>query len=84
MEVFGNIKNRKHGQLIYFQRLCLCISLQTQTIPKITSDKTLKLRASLVALTVKNLPEMQEIQVQSLDWENPLEIGMGYSLSIYT
>ena len=44
----------------------------------------LKLRASLVALTVKNLPEMQEIQVQSLGWENPLEMGMGYSLNIYT
>ena len=36
----------------------------------------LKLRASLVAQTVKNLPEMQEIQVQSLGWENPLERGM--------
>ena len=30
-------------------------------------------RASLVAQTVKNLPVMQEIWVQSLGWEDPLE-----------
>ena len=30
---------------------------------------------------VKNLPAMQEIQVQSLGWEDPLEKGMaGYPL----
>ena len=34
------------------------------------------LRASLVAQLVKNLPAMQETQVQSLDWENPLEKEM--------
>ena len=33
-------------------------------------------RASLVAQTVKNLPAMQEIWVQSLGWEDPLEKGM--------
>ena len=27
--------------------------------------------------TVKNLPAMQEIWVQSLDWEDPLEKEMG-------
>ena len=32
-----------------------------------------KLWASLVAQTVKNLPEMQKTQVLSLDWEDPLE-----------
>ena len=32
--------------------------------------------ASLVAQLVKNLPAMQEIQVQSLGWEDPLEKGM--------
>ena len=32
--------------------------------------------ASLVAQTVKNLPEMQETQVQSLGQEDPLEIWM--------
>ena len=29
-----------------------------------------------MAQTVKNLPTMQETQVQSLDWEDPLEKGM--------
>ena len=33
-------------------------------------------QASLVAQTVKNLPTMQEIWVQSLGWEVPLEKGM--------
>ena len=32
-------------------------------------------RASLVAEIVKNLPAMQETQVQSLGWEDPLEEG---------
>ena len=32
--------------------------------------------ASLVAQTVKNLPAMQETQVQSLNWEDPLEKEM--------
>ena len=33
-------------------------------------------KASLVVLLVKNLPVMQETQVQSLGWEGPLENGM--------
>ena len=37
--------------------------------------------ASLVPQTVKNLPTIQETQVRSLDWEDPLEKGMaGYPL----
>ena len=32
--------------------------------------------ASLVAQAVKNLPVIQETQVQSLGWEDPLEKGM--------
>ena len=32
-------------------------------------------RASLVVQTVKNLPAMQEMRVQSLGWEDPLEKG---------
>ena len=35
-----------------------------------------------VAQTVKNLPAMQETQVQSLDWEDPLEKGMATNSSI--
>ena len=30
----------------------------------------------MVAQTVKNLPAMQETQVQSLSWDDPLERGM--------
>ena len=38
--------------------------------------------ASLVAQTVKNLPAMQEAQVQSLGGEDPLETGMAAHSSI--
>ena len=35
-----------------------------------------------MAQMVRNLPAMQEIQVQSLDWEDPLEKGMAAHSSI--
>ena len=35
-----------------------------------------------MAQLVKNLPEMQETQVQSLDWDDPLEKGMDTDSSI--
>ena len=38
--------------------------------------------AFLVTQTVKNLPAMQETQVQSLGWEDPLEKGMATHSSI--
>ena len=38
--------------------------------------------ASLVAQMVKNLPVMQETQVQSLGWDDPLEKGMATHSSI--
>ena len=37
---------------------------------------------ALVARLVKNLPEMQETQVQSLGWESPLEKEMATHSSI--
>ena len=37
---------------------------------------------SLVAQLVKNLPAMQETQVQSQCWEDPLEKGMATHSSI--
>ena len=37
---------------------------------------------SLVAQMVKNLPEMQETWVRSLDWEDPLEKGMATHSSV--
>ena len=39
-------------------------------------------RTSLVAQTVKNPPAMQETQVLSLGWEDPLEKGMATQSSI--
>ena len=39
-------------------------------------------RASLVAQTVKHLSAMQETQVQSLGWEDPLEKEMAAHSSI--
>ena len=41
--------------------------------------------ASLVAQMVKNPPAVQETQVQSLGWEDPLEEGMAvhYSISVW-
>ena len=38
--------------------------------------------ASLIAQLVKNPPAMQEIGVQSLGWEDPLEKGMATRSSI--
>ena len=38
--------------------------------------------ASLVAQMTKNLPEMQETWVQSLDWEDPLEKEMATHSSL--
>ena len=36
-----------------------------------------------IAQTVKNLPAMQETQVRSLGWEDPLEKGMAIHSSIF-
>ena len=38
--------------------------------------------SSLLTQTVKNLPTMQETQVQSLGWEDPLEERMAMHTSI--
>ena len=38
--------------------------------------------ASLVVQSVKNLPAVQEIWVQSLGWEDPLQNGMATHCSI--
>ena len=45
-------------------------------------EKGTYLWASLVAQMVKNLPAIQETQVQSLGWEDPLEKGMATHSSI--
>ena len=41
-----------------------------------------KVRASLVAQKVKNLPAVWETQVRSLGWEDPLEKGMATHSSV--
>ena len=64
---------------------------QTQLSNQTTATKTFSLcccgnwirRASLEAQTVKNLPAMQETQVQSLGRKDPLEKGMATHSKIF-
>ena len=42
----------------------------------------IRVQASLAAQLVKNPPAMQETQVQSLGWEDPLEEGMAINSNI--
>ena len=51
------------------------VSIYTYTSIKKTLNYQTS-QASLVAQRVKNLPAMQETQVQSLSWEDALEKGM--------
>ena len=44
--------------------------------------EVVEFRTSLVAQTIKNLPAMQETQLQSLGWEDLLEKGMATLSSI--
>ena len=50
--------------------------------PKDFADSYIRSWASLVAQTVKNLSAMQETQVRSLGWEDPLEKGIATHISI--
>ena len=50
--------------------------------PDSSRDSPIAVHASQVAQWVKNLPAVQEIQVQSLGREDPLEKGMGTHSSI--
>ena len=54
-------------------------SIITHTVPCVS---TVRVGASLVAQTVKNLPAVQETQVQSLGQEDPLEKGIATYSSI--
>ena len=47
-------------------------ALEVEFVPKV---KNVSVWASLVALTIKNLPAMQETWIQSLHWEDRLEKG---------
>ena len=54
-----------------------------QCIPRFTKSLIKRLySASLVALSVKNLPAAQETRVRSLGWEDPLEKEMAIHWSI--
>jgi len=57
------------------------LSLRTLSVMYLESSMYLTL-SSLVAQMVKNLPAMQEIQVQSLGQEDPREKGMATHSSI--
>ena len=61
-----------------------CMGSQRIRHDWVTEENWLSLRASLVAQTFKNLPAMQETQVQFLGWEDPLEKGMATRSSILT
>ena len=52
--------------------VCVCVCIYIHIYIYIHTN----IWASLLAQMVKNLPAMWETQVQSLDWEDPLEKGM--------
>ena len=51
-------------------------------LSSVTCNFSLTAFRILLAQMVKNLPAMQETQVQSLGWEDPLEKGMATDSSI--
>ena len=65
----------------YCSMYLFCLSLRTLSVTYLESSMYLTL-SSLVAQMVKNLPAVQEIQVQSLGQEDPREKGMATHSSI--
>ena len=55
-------------------------SMNGKCILSLFYESVFRIRASLVAQLVKNLPAIQETWVQSLGWEGPLEKGTAYPL----
>ena len=49
---------------------------------RVKEEDAMSVSASLIAQLVKNLPAMQETQVQFLGWEDPLEKEMATHSSI--
>ena len=69
--------------MLLFSNLFGAYSYQVERIPKLFFFFFVSLKGTfLVAQAVKNMPAMQEIQVWSLGWENPLEKGMAIHFSI--
>ena len=61
---------------IWMDNLNLPVLAAICIYPDSLKDSPIAVHASQVAQSVKNLPAMQEIQVQSLCREDPLEKGM--------
>ena len=66
-------------QVYFLYSLCFDLMLVLPSLVRNLSSLVL-LRASLVAQTKTNPSAMQETQVRSLGWEEPLEKGMVYPL----
>ena len=60
----------------------LCNIVLVSAIQQPKSDLIIHMSPSLVAQLVKNVPAVQETQVQSLGWEDPLEKEMAPQSSI--
>ena len=73
----------KGAENLYPHKNLLTIFTVTLFITAKTWKQSRCLLASLAAHTVKNLPAMQETQIQSLGWEDPLEKGMATHSSIF-
>ena len=58
------------------------VSTEVSTLHHLLNSSFIAEWASQVAPVVKNLPSMQEIQVRSLEREDPLEKGMATVSSI--
>ena len=57
-------------------------ALEKSILPHFHELTLLTIGIFLLAQTVKNLPEMQDTQVQSLVWEDPLEKDMATHSSV--
>ena len=62
-------------------KICVC-NFQIKMKNSRIWAQLITVRASLVAQSVKNLPAVQETQVQFLGWEDPLEKEMATHSSI--
>ena len=67
---------------MYFLLICFAFLVLSYEWAQNRTRMRNLLRVSLVAQLVKNLPTMQEIQVQSLGGEDPLEKEMATHSSI--
>ena len=68
---------------MYFLLICFAFFVLSYEWAQNRTRMRNLLRVSLVAQLVKNLPTMQEIQVQSLGGEDPLEKEMATHSSIF-